>query len=202
MAYHKRKLRNKKPRTLVAKDGEKLQKRVILKVIMGKMVKVHTVTAPAGKGYSEEDIWEIRAHAIDRLDVKFPMFEFNEVEVGKNQFNYILCGTRGVLPQPELIDEPYREPEAAEDAGGNDGVTLRGQIAAALGGGDADVGGSTEDTSGTTESTEDAAGAENNIGEPPNGSDSQESLRREGPHAGGSDAANDADGQGHGRDSV
>lgn len=185
MAFHKRRLRNIKPRKLIARSGEKLQKHITLKVIIGDIVKTHVMRAPAGSGYSEEDVWEMRAHAIDRLDVKYPMFEFNEVEVGKDQFNYIMCGTRGVLHQPELFDEPNREPEPEEDTGGNYQRSLREQIADALAGDrDAIAGvgsegrtaeGSAESVGGTAESTEGTA-AEVDQRSTADGSDSPENL--------------------------
>jgi hypothetical protein len=132
MAFIKRRLRNVKARPLVTKEGEKLLKRVVCKVIIGDKMKpyFHKFVAPAGKGYTEDDVYMIRAQVIDHLDHKFPFIEFNEVEVGKDQFNYVACGARGMLHQPELSDGQRTEAEGADS--GNAGGSIAEQIAAAL----------------------------------------------------------------------
>jgi hypothetical protein len=217
MAYHNRRLRKVKPRVGRDGQGNKLEKRVLIKVIIGDIVTKHVMVAPAGKGYSEDDIWEIRAHAIDRLDTKFPMFEFNEVEVGRNQFNYIMCGTRGVLPQPELNNgttEPDAESNSADHlepggSGESGAGSLREQIARALAGsgsrggdhegqpgdGDAIASGSGEDRSGATESADAAAATatENDSSSRADGISEQNNLQEQGPHDGGDSPAHIAD---------
>lgn len=101
----RRRLRNVKPRVMIAKNGEKLHKRVEVKVIIQGKVQFHKFVCPAGKGYSEDDIYGIRARVIDHIDHRFPHFEFNEVQIAANAFNYIATGLRAETQ--EVINEQF-----------------------------------------------------------------------------------------------
>src|ERR1700690_120121 len=224
MAFIHRHLRNVKARVMVAKGGEKLQKRVVCKIFIGKMKPmIHPFVAPAGKGYSEDDVYMIRARVIDHLDHKFPLIEFNEVEISQNQFNYVACGARSMLQQPELNDEQRGEAEGAV-SGGSGGPTLTEQIARAIDGagggregdeqgdGDAPAAGSgdeersggdpgpdggTEDhdiAAGSTAHAKDAAAAEVDPSRHADGDNRPKDLQDQGPHDQRDRSAHDAAG--------
>jgi len=187
-----------KPRVGHDKNGNKLEKRIILKVIIGDIQKTHIMTAPAGKGYSTEDVLDIRASAIDRLDTKYPMFEFNEVEVGKNQFNYIMCGTRKILHQPELINgTPESDAENLAKLYNGLGGDRNAPADSRSGSG------SDANHSVSAESPESIASrAESNSRGSADGSGEQENLPDQGPHDSASESANDADDQGRRTNSI
>lgn len=113
MAFVKRRLRNVKPRVMENADG-KLWKRCDVKVIVQGKIQPHKFVAPAGRGYSEKDIEDIRERCIDYLDKRFPHFEFKEVQIAPNAFNYIATELRGgQSPQEFMNDQAKRfDPEA------------------------------------------------------------------------------------------
>lgn len=123
MAFVRRRLKNKKPRVLINtnEDGEvqKLHKSCFVKVIIQDKVQPHLFVAPAGKGYSESDIDDIRERVINYLDKRFPHFEFKEVRVASNKaasiaFNYIATDLRGGQSAEEFMDDQSKrfDPEA------------------------------------------------------------------------------------------
>ena len=111
MAYHKRRLRNVKPRVLLTHDEEgelvKLVKRVNVKVIIQGKIQHHKFVAPAGKGYSSQDIYDIRERCVNFLDHRFPHFEFSEVRIAEDAYNYIATELRPGAQ--EVIDGQFAE---------------------------------------------------------------------------------------------
>jgi hypothetical protein len=200
MAFVRRRLRKVKPRineTKPDKDGnvEKLHKHCFMKVIVQDKVQPHKFVAPAGNGYSEKDIDEIREKVVDYLDKRFPHFDFREVQIAANAFNYIATGLRGDQSPQEFMNEQAKrfDPEAfvasvrASKGPGaelliNGGATVFTEnksndesSGAAAGGTD----GSSEDRSESAEATSDSKSPDSC--EPAAGGDSQRSVQEPGP---------------------
>ena len=66
------------------KEGERLHKRMFVKVIIKDKIQPHNFRAPAGKGYTEEDMAETRERVVEYLDQRFPHFDFKEVRIAPN----------------------------------------------------------------------------------------------------------------------
>lgn len=178
MAFVTRRLRKVKPRVLEAtKDGKsiKLHKQCFVKVIVQDKVQPHRFVAPAGKGYSEDDIDDIREKCVDYLDKRFPHFEFKEVQIAANAFNYIAIELRGGQSTEEFMNDQSKrfDPEAfvasvrAAKGGVAAASTADGGSAAVSTGDKPDNEGSGPTTNGTECATEDRSVA----GEPPAGAD-------------------------------
>ena len=65
-----------------------------IKIIVQGKTQRHTFRAPAGKFYNLEQIEINRGSVIEWLDVRFPHFDFREVQIAPNAFNYIATGVR------------------------------------------------------------------------------------------------------------
>ena len=76
------------------KSGNKLFKRIHVKVIVGEKVYNHDYRAPAGYFYNHENIEDAREKMVDYIDEKFPHVEFRMVDIGPNAFNFIAGGAR------------------------------------------------------------------------------------------------------------
>lgn len=78
-----------------SQKGEKMHKRVHVKVIVGSKVMIHDFRAPAGKGYTEDDINNQLEKCAEHLEGKFPNLDFKLVALGENRFNFIAVGMKG-----------------------------------------------------------------------------------------------------------
>jgi len=80
------------------KDGRKLWKRVVYKIIIDDKVNLQIGKAPMQRGYTEENIQEATEHMIEWVDKTYPGIEFNLVQIAPNEFNFIKIGERAVVP--------------------------------------------------------------------------------------------------------
>ena len=81
-------------------------KRIHVKIIIQGKTQKHEFIAPAGKMYSLENIDKNRESVINWLDERFPHFDFREVQIGTNAFNYIATGVR---PGSEHLVQPAEQ---------------------------------------------------------------------------------------------
>jgi hypothetical protein len=89
----RRKRKSRKP--LCNAAGDTLWKHIEIKVMVQGKTQKHDFRAPVERGYSEKQIDETRERVVEYLDKRFPYFNFREVQVGPNKFNYIATGLRG-----------------------------------------------------------------------------------------------------------
>jgi hypothetical protein len=76
-------------------NGERLWKRIHVKVIMGKKTLNHEFRAPAQRGYTERDIEDTVEKMVEHLDKTFPYIEFRLVRLDQpNRMNFIATGNR------------------------------------------------------------------------------------------------------------
>ena len=188
------------------KEGERLHKRMFVKVVVQGKVQPHNFTAPAGKGYTEQEMDETRERVVDYLDHRFPYFDFKEVQIAPNAWNYIATRTREV-PKGAPTDAKRKaaladriqeaiDASASGNAGtehaGDSGGNQTGESDAAdqpdeqngEAGGDGSAERSAEDNSAAAESSAAASGTAANTSaerEAADGVDCEERLHEQGP---------------------
>lgn len=95
MGKHKQ----KKPWNRKADTGERAWKRVTMRVIPpeGHPDLVGTIVAKAqpGRCYTEENVEEIIEKMVERLDARFPHWDFAMVRLGVDRINFVYSGLRG-----------------------------------------------------------------------------------------------------------
>ena len=86
------------------KGGEKQEvfKRIHCKVLVGQKTYRFDFVAKPGRAFNLADIERERGRVIDYIDEKFPRFEFKEVQLLPNTFNYIAIGVKNETAQAEL----------------------------------------------------------------------------------------------------
>jgi hypothetical protein len=90
----------------------RLWKRVEIKLVFRDGVKRHIYTAPAGRGYNDDQIDAVLEEFSDELEAAHPESDFRLVQIAPNCFNFLVLAKPAngsdptSLPDPEITSTP------------------------------------------------------------------------------------------------
>ena len=102
-----------KPRINFSAGGERIWKRLTIRVI-GPPPEDNDKQqdfkwyprAPAGRGYSEDDVQGVLEQCAMHLEKRFPVWEFRLVELGPDRFNFIFDRVKDVGEVSKMLERP------------------------------------------------------------------------------------------------
>lgn len=82
-------------RTLIAKNGERIYRRIDVKVFLPDgTFKRERLQAPPKSGFSPENIDKALTAVADNIERQFPQFDYRLVPLSAYQFNFVCVGPR------------------------------------------------------------------------------------------------------------